>query len=346
MPLIIAGIDEAGYGPTLGPFCVGLSVFETPDEEAPSLPDLWKALKKGVCRVPGRGAAHDRRGRVAVADSKQLKLPNASANAHPLVHLERGVLAFKRLLRRDWSNPCDEADLFTSFGIVAGAPACYATPGACLPRALTPGEVAIAGSILEGAVAGANISVLDFRVDVTWEPEFNQTVRERNNKADAALASLCRHLRRVWLDHAAVTNASGEPCRLHIACDRLGGRIAYADILSAILPNARVEIQEEVPQRSRYTLREPTDPHRCATIEFLVEGESQHLPIALASMGAKYVRELAMARFNAYFSSRCRDLRGHDLKATAGYSADARRWLADAGDILSARERAELVRVL
>ena len=51
MALIIAGIDEAGYGPTLGPLCVGMSAFAMPDPQIPSpTPDLWKLLDAAICR--------------------------------------------------------------------------------------------------------------------------------------------------------------------------------------------------------------------------------------------------------------------------------------------------------
>ncbi|MCZ7632744.1 MAG: hypothetical protein M5U20_04580 [Phycisphaerales bacterium] len=90
MALIYCGIDEAGYGPMLGPLCVGFAAFRVEGwTVGESAPDLWGALGSGVCRDPG-----DKRGRVAVADSKRLKLSNQSKSRHPLTHLERGVLAF------------------------------------------------------------------------------------------------------------------------------------------------------------------------------------------------------------------------------------------------------------
>lgn len=65
----------------------------------------------------------------------------------------------------------------------------------------------------------------------------------------------------------------------------------------------------------------------------------EHLPVALASMIAKYVRELAMHRFNRYWSKRM-----PELKPTAGYTLDARRWLADAAQVITKEERAVMVR--
>ena len=56
---------------------------------------------------------------------------------------------------------------------------------------------------------------------------------------------------------------------------------------------------------------------------FLEKGERM-LPTALASMTAKYLRELAMRPFNAFWR---RHIPG--LKPTAGYPADARRFLDD-----------------
>jgi hypothetical protein len=57
-------------------------------------------------------------------------------------------------------------------------------------------------------------------------------------------------------------------------------------------------------------------------------------------MTAKLVRELAMARFNRYWCARM-----PDLKPTAGYTLDARRWLDDANGALREIERDTMIRM-
>jgi hypothetical protein len=58
--------------------------------------------------------------------------------------------------------------------------------------------------------------------------------------------------------------------------------------------------------------------------------------VALASMTAKYVRELAMHAFNAFWSSRLPGLR-----PTAGYPTDALRWRHDAAAAIQQEQLAE-----
>jgi hypothetical protein len=56
-------------------------------------------------------------------------------------------------------------------------------------------------------------------------------------------------------------------------------------------------------------------------------------------MMAKLVRELMMARFNRYW---CGFI--PELKPTAGYNQDARRWLRDAAGVLTNEHRRVLIR--
>ena len=80
------------------------------------------------------------------------------------------------------------------------------------------------------------------------------------------------------------------------------------------------------------------------TVTFMPEAESAHLPVALASMIAKLIRELAMARFNRYWCDRARAAASLELKPTAGYRQDAARWLHDARDILTPEDRRAMIR--
>ena len=67
------------------------------------------------------------------------------------------------------------------------------------------------------------------------------------------------------------------------------------------------------------------------TISFEVDSEQRHMPTALASMISKYTRELLMARFQAYFQARA-----PQVKPTAGYASDAKRFRAEIEPLLPA----------
>lgn len=336
MPLILAGIDEAGYGPTLGPLAVALSVFRVRTWDNPdTAPNLWKLLSTGVCKEPGRGGKSDKLGRVAIADSKQLKLANSVKSTHPLVHLERGVLSFARLLT---GNPvATDAECLAALGTSLPHHRCYAHAPLQLPLAHDPGSIGIATNTLARTLHTAGIDLLAMRCILVGERDFNAKVREFGNKASTSAGPIADHLRFVW-DRWGDTASDN---KLGIVCDRLGGRAAYAGFLKRAIP-AEIDVIEESDSRSRYVVH---DADRRAGVAFLVEGESAHLPVALASMIAKYTRELAMIRFNRYWSSVYTEFKGADLKPTAGYALDARRWLDDMGSLLSKEDRDQLVRI-
>jgi len=323
--LIIAGIDEAGYGPLLGPLCVGMSVLRVRDwREGDKAPNLWKLLDGGVAAKPNCP-----RGRVAVADSKKLKLANDSATRHPLTHLERGVLAFADAAGVDAAT---DLSLFAALGFTLDEHACYA--GAAAPLPVAPGAAALRGitaNLLAGTLERAGVEVRDLRLIGVPEPQFNAVIKKTGSKANTVAIALGEHLTRV-LDHFG----GGEDA-VRFVCDRLGGRAQYATLLEWLLPGATIGVLEETDVRSRYTIERQG---RHATIVFQVECEAAHLPVALASMLAKYGRELSMARFNRYWSGLM-----PELKPTAGYYQDAKRWLKDIGATMPAEDRKRLVRV-
>ncbi len=344
MPIIIAGIDEAGYGPLLGPLSVGMTVFRLDDwSPGDPAPNLWKLLAGGVCRKPA-----DKRRRIAVDDSKKLKRPNDSDTCHPLAHLERGVLAFLACLPPPFADappalPLTDLALFESLNASLEPHPWYAGDPLPVPVSTSAAEIAIAANVLRTSLARAGIGILGMHCHAIGEAAFNEIVARSGTKAAATGQAITRFLRLLW-DHHTVDDPAcpGGP---RLVCDRQGGRTRYADSLGAALPGASVAALEEAPERSRYLIqgacsRIPGDDRpRTMTVTFMPESESRHLPVALASMLAKLVRELAMARFNRYWNSLM-----PELKPTAGYTQDGRRWLVDAAPVLSGPVRATLVR--
>lgn len=335
MALIYAGIDEAGYGPRLGPLCVGLSVFRVRDWAiGDPAPDLWALLWRAVTNQRGR----DARGRIAIADSKALKLANGGATRHPLTYLERGVLSMLGAIGGEIAASDDA--LFGALGVRLGG-AMGERPGALrggggsypwyeharteLPLGSGVESLRLDVSMLRGALSEAGVEVLELRCACVCEREFNDALRA-GGKGGVVLDRVERHIA-----HAdAIARARGEPLR--VVCDRLGGRLRCEGAVSGAL-SADVRVLEESERCSRYEVGDR------AGVQFLPGGESRHLPIALASMIAKFVRELAMIRFNRYWASR-----RPGVRATAGYWQDANRWLDEMRGTLDASEREALVR--
>ncbi len=94
--MILAGIDEAGYGPMLGPLVVSISLFRLPGDD-PS-PDLWETLAPAVNRSAKKNS-------IPVNDSKKLfrqkgRLTNLEEGLFPFVYLRRKTVPrdFRSLL--------------------------------------------------------------------------------------------------------------------------------------------------------------------------------------------------------------------------------------------------------
>lgn len=311
-PRAVAGVDEAGLGPRLGPLVFGATLFRG---AADALADLHAALRGVVDRDPGAVP-----GRLAIDDSKRI-----FAGRRSLGPLELAALA-TLLPGRPVAGALE--DLVGGDGVAR--PPWYApeADGSRLPVAADAGAVLDWRARWPRELAAIGVEHVASFVRPVFEDELNGCFVSGLNKAQAVLTRVAPILRRL------AELAPG--CDLEVRVDRLGGRRYHADFLRATFPLRPVSVLEENELCSSYALR---DAGRTITVFFEVEGDGRHLPVALASIGAKYVRELCVRRLNAHFGRR---LPG--LAPTAGYPQDAERWLEQARAVLSDGELAGLVR--
>jgi ribonuclease HII len=314
--LIYAGIDEAGYGPMLGPLCVACTVFVLKDHDADDgQPNLWALLKSGVCRK-----SRDSKRRIAVDDSKRLKGANSATKTHPLAHLERGVLAFVRQSTDEL--PATDEDLCRHLGVdIAGAPWYGSTTP--LPVAQRADMLRIAASRLHRCLERAGIECALMACEAIDAECFNRDVARTGSKACVNLEAAMRlidRVRRRWPDEHP-----------RVVIDRHGGRTHYREELQLAFPDASISVLAESPAVSRYRLEGMASAAGSLTVSFAPESEDRHFPTALASMTAKYVRELHMARLNRFFTARV-----PELKPTAGYVQDARRFVEEIEPVIDA----------
>jgi hypothetical protein len=307
---IVAGIDEAGYGPLLGPLVVACAAFEVDDEVADT--DLWSLLAPTVVRRPPKRNEP----RIAVDDSKRLY-----SGGRGLWRLERGVLG---MLSATGHRPRTLTDLLeiTSPGAVKCATSVpwYRDVTHALPAAADGPEIEAAIEALDRQLVRTTIRPRRIAAELLFEPELNRLIADGATKADAAFGRVAALLQELRHDIPA-----GHVI-LHL--DRQGGRTHYLEPLSRALPNAVVGVVEEGRQASRYLVE---DGDRTWEIRVAVGGDRLQLPVALASMTAKYVRELMMGLFNRFWAARVPGLR-----PTAGYPADGHRFLTDIAPMIGA----------
>lgn len=303
---ILAGIDEAGYGPIFGPLLVGRAVMAVEDLGPGSAPpDLWGRLKMAVCREASR-----RRGRLVVNDSKKVYTPSAG-----LGRLEASVLAFASLMGHDPDTVDQWLDMLgeTAHHELGHLP-WYAPgpdqPWQTLPSTWSDAAISIDRAMLRTAAKAARIKLLDLGAAVVFEDRFNRIVSKTRSKAAANFTFVASHLDSIWRRFG-----SAQPT---VVVDRQSGRRHYRELLSLMFTEAKLIEVDESERASEYRLEQGD---RCMVVRFEVEAESRHMPVALASMLSKYTRELLMVRFQNWFA-----LRAPQVKPTAGYARDARRF--------------------
>jgi ribonuclease HII len=298
----LAGVDEAGLGPILGPLVVAGVALSGPDGKDP-----WQLLRGRVTRH--RNVA----GRLRVADSKKVH-----QGPHGLRHLEATVLAFLGAQRG--ALPASLEELLVWHGVdleLLRLCPWYEDLALPLPLTIPRDELELTSHLLARDLASAGITVhcMAFRpVDVG---EFNEWIAATESKARAHFQAYGEVISAL-LD---VLPASG-----HLVADRAGGRMRYGRDLARLRPAANVRRLHEDARESSY---EVLDAGKASRVTFAVEGEDRAFPTALASCMAKYLRELMVERINRWFVQRMPGLR-----PTAGYWQDGLRFLAEVGSLI------------
>jgi hypothetical protein len=310
MPFLI-GVDEAGYGPNLGPLVVAASVWEVPAGTSASV--LYSRLENIVTA----GLASDGDRRLPLADSKILYKAGQG-----LAVLERSVLCAlaaagvsARKWRALWSAVVHRENSADHFDALPW----HAEFDLDLPVDAPLEQLSAALEDLETGLAAANVRLLALHSSAVFPQEFNELVARTDSKGEALSLTTLRLIQRML---ALVPEG-----RVQVTCDKHGGRNQYAALLQHVFPDALLSVRREGREESIYRIAESG---RQVDFHFLAKGERM-LPTALASMLAKYLRELAMKPFNDFW---LRHIPG--LRPTAGYPEDAGRFR---GEIAAMQKR-------
>lgn len=301
---IVIGVDEAGYGPNIGPLIVAATAWRVPRKISET--QFAQLLEEHFATLPwSEGCQH-----VPLGDSKQLYNPSAGLRT-----LEAGLLSLLEQLQHVHQQQ------FQGFSCVLerlahshGSPwhadqlAWYSKLPTELPVAIAREEVVRLAEMARGRLLALGIELLAVQASIITESKFNRLVERLGSKG--------RLLSTVTMELVCGLLNSFTECDVEVFCDRQGGRKKYSCVLLEAMPDEWFDTLDEKPERSSYRRQRAPE----LKIHFSVGGDS-FPPTALASMTAKYLRERLMSAINDFWSEHV-----VDLKPTAGYPNDARRF--------------------
>lgn len=301
--MVLAGIDEAGYGPILGPLVVGCCAIEVPDGD--DIPCGWKLLRRVIAKK------RDLRGKkLHVNDSKKVYSP-----AGGLAELEKSILC----LLASCADHCEDLSSFLDC-VAAESVAALSTHDwyradeqETFPIANDLISIRIASNLARVECERAKVKIAHLHAAALPESRLNQMFDATRNKSSTSFSLVAEHIDRLLRKFS--------DRNLVVFCDRQGGRTHYRGVLIDNFPGWSIEVVSESSNESEYRLLSDS---RSARLIFAERCEERCIAVAIASMLSKYLREALMHRFNAWWKR-------HEprLVPTAGYWTDGLRFLKD-----------------
>jgi hypothetical protein len=305
------GIDEAGYGPNLGPLVMTAVIAESCDVVdglAPvpcdSPPDLWRDLAGTVDRAGGDP------GRLWLDDSKRILRGGKGRE-----RLDATCLALLGTVGQ--ALPHDPETLFAAVGAgttseIEFSPWLDGRPGR--PRWPSPVSLAMLQELAAKCPlqpVAATWRLVSVRSVVLGPERFNHRLGLLGSKARVHFTAFRELLRHIW-------QLASDGLQTEVESDKHGGRHYYFEPLLEAFPETWIDRGPEGPMLSRYTLRSHSNILRLSLSPRADIGSGL---VALASIVSKSLREVWMDAFNGYWTARV-----EGLKPTAGYPVDALRF--------------------
>jgi ribonuclease HII len=302
MPWII-GIDEAGYGPNLGPLVMTSVACRA--TSARSGANLWRTLRRAV-----RRGCDDEDERLLIDDSKIVYTP-----ARGLGPLEHGVLATalqslsgeQFLLKICLEKLCPE-----SLAGLGDEPWYMGTTS--LPSQVNWNDVAKDAGLFRETSQRTRIEWGPVRSVVICPRQFNGLLETWGSKG-----AVLGHGLKVLLGN--VDYIQEDQDAVSFVIDKHGGRNTYAPMLQDAMGEGMVVAHKESNDCSCYSL---LGLPREMRFSFQAKADASSFCVALASMVSKYLRELLMQEFNLFWSNHV-----PGIKPTAGYPGDSARFYDD-----------------
>jgi ribonuclease HII len=274
----IVGVDENGLGPLLGPLVTTAVTLEVP-----------RYVKK---RLAGAGRE------LGIDDSKN------TAGFGQMKVAEGLTLA---LIEALCAQACDDVDsLFAALLLDPRAALLSPCPEAARPQCWSSAVAlpCFGGDVQEGremlgALLGRGVRVVRARSAVACTGVLNARLDRGQSRVEVDLELM----ERLVLD----ARQSGQEELLAI-CGMVGG------IRNYIAKMRHLQLHGSVTPRKAARGTLAFDVATLGQVAFEIDADANHMPVALASMVGKYVRELWMARQNRFYQ-------GHDasLEDVSGY---------------------------